>query len=161
MRQHIPIALILALSVSGCSVLDRFRAPRAPLPAAPTAGSGLATEFAPAVETSVLGATGQSAAALDTTTTAEKQAALAAPVAGAERQLGRAVVALGSPAEQGLWLRTALVTSDTKGRVVTASGQSLAVDLRPGAGSAQLSLAAFQALGLGLTSLPEVTVFGP
>ncbi len=156
-----PFAVILALTVSGCSVFDKFRKPQDPLPSPAATDAPLATEFAPAVETTVLGASGQSAAALDTTTTAEKQAALAAPVAGAERQLGTAVVALGSPAEQGLWLRTALVTAEAKGRVVTASGQSLAVDLRPGTGSAQLSLAAFQALGFGLTSLPEVTVFGP
>jgi hypothetical protein len=45
--------------------------------------------------------------------------------------------------------------------VVTASGQSLAVELRPGSGAALLSLAAFQALGLPLTGLPEVTVYGP
>jgi hypothetical protein len=31
--------------------------------------------------------------------------------------------------------------------------------LRPGTGAALLSLAAFRALGLGLTDLPEVTVF--
>jgi hypothetical protein len=33
--------------------------------------------------------------------------------------------------------------------------------LRPGTGGALLSLAAFQALGLSLTELPQVTVFGP
>ena len=70
-------------------------------------------------------------------------------------------MALGSPAEQGIWLKTALVSAVTPGRVVTAGGQSLAVELRPGTGAALLSLAAFQALGLKLTELPEVTVFGP
>jgi hypothetical protein len=48
-----------------------------------------------------------------------------------------------------------------QGRVVTASGQSLTLELRPGTGGALLSLAAFQALGLSLTGLPEVSVFGP
>ena len=46
-----------------------------------------------------------------------------------------------------------------KGKVVTASGASVAVDLQPGSGGALLSLAAYRALGLALTDLPEVTVF--
>jgi hypothetical protein len=71
------------------------------------------------------------------------------------------VVALGPPAEQGLWLSSALVGAVAQGRVTTASGQSLTLELRPGTGAALLSLAAFQALKLPLTDLPEVTVFGP
>jgi len=43
--------------------------------------------------------------------------------------------------------------------VVTASGASVAVDLQSGSGGALLSLAAYRALGLALTDLPEVTVF--
>jgi hypothetical protein len=46
-----------------------------------------------------------------------------------------------------------------KGRVVTASGASANVDLLPGDGAASLSLSAFRALGLGLTDLPEVTIY--
>jgi hypothetical protein len=75
--------------------------------------------------------------------------------------LGRVVVALGPPAEQGIWLSTSLVTEAVQGRVETAGGKSLAVELRPGTGGALLSLAAFQALGLSLTDLPEIRVFGP
>lgn len=101
--------------------------------------------------------TGQTAAALDTTTEAEKAAA-AAPVAGGA-SLGRMVVALGSPAEQGFWLKSPKVTAPGKGHVVTAGGASVSVDLQPGTGGALLSLAAFRALGLGLTDLPEVEVF--
>jgi hypothetical protein len=70
-------------------------------------------------------------------------------------------VALGPPGDQGLWLSTALVQEVAQGRVVTADGTSLAVELRPGSGGALLSLAAFQALGLPLTALPELRVFGP
>ena len=121
----------------------------------------LAVQIAPTVSTTALGAQGVSAAALDRTTAAEKASALAAPVAGGERQLGRVVVALGPPGEQGIWLSSALVTAVANGRVVTAAGQSIGVELRPGSGGALLSLAAFQALGLTLTDLPEVTVFGP
>ena len=102
---------------------------------------------------------GASAAALDQSTAAERAAAVAAKPAGGERALGSAVVALGSPAEQGLWVKSALVVTPAKGRVVTESGASVAVDLLPGTGAASLSLAAFRALGLGLTDLPEVTIY--
>ena len=44
---------------------------------------------------------------------------------------------------------------------MTAGGKSLGLELRPGTGAAHLSLAAFQALGLSLTDLPEVTIYGP
>lgn len=138
--------------LSGCGMLQG-KDPATAMPAA--------VDIAPAVTTSALGAQGASAADLDTTTAAEKAAALAAPVAMGERELGRVTVALGPPAEQGIWLRTGLVSEAVMGRVVTAAGKSLAVELRPGSGAALLSLAAFQALGLGLTELPQVTVFGP
>jgi hypothetical protein len=98
------------------------------------------------------------AATLDTTTEAQRAAAVSAPVLGA-RELGKATVALGSPAEPGFWLRTPLARAPGKGKVVTASGASVAVDLQPGTGGALLSLAAYRALGLSLTDLPEVTVF--
>ena len=107
----------------------------------------------------VLGVTGQSADALDQSSASEIAAATAAPEPAGARELGRAVVALGSPAEQGFWIKTQLVAVAGKGRVVTESGQSVNVDLIPGTGGALLSLAAFRQLGLGLTDLPEVTVF--
>ena len=40
-------------------------------------------------------------------------------------------------------------------------GSLVAGEILPGTGAALLSLAAFQALGLSLTELPEVTVYGP
>jgi hypothetical protein len=156
MKQPLGLAVISVL-LAGCAELR-------PGGAGPGAGPSPAepdTDFVPAAISAGLGAQAMSAAALDTTSAEEKAAALAAPATGAERELGRAVVALGPPAEQGLWMSTALVTAVAKGRVVTASGQSLALELRPGTGAALLSLAAFQALGLPLTGLPEVTVFGP
>jgi hypothetical protein len=98
--------------------------------------------------------------ALDTTTAAQKAAALAAPAKPAgETALGKTAVALGNVTEPGFWLRSSLVKTGGAGRVVTASGASIAVDLIPGAGAAQLSLAAFRALNLPLTDLPEVTIF--
>jgi hypothetical protein len=160
MQQYLAIP-ILALSLSGCALFQNDGAgggvssitgPSEPQPA---------IEVAPTTGTSALGARAVSADALDRTTAAEKAAALAAPAAGGERELGRAVVALGPPAEQGIWLSSPLVTVVAPGRIVTAAGESLAVELRPGTGGALLSLAAFQALGLGLTDLPEVTIYGP
>lgn len=158
MRQLVFIPAV-ALALSGCALFQKDGGRSAVTgPAEPQA----ATEFAPAVSTSVLGTTqAASAEALDKTTAAEKAAALAAPAAGGEKELGKVVVALGPPAEQGLWMSSPLVTEKAQGRIVTAAGKSLAVELRPGTGGALLSLAAFQALGLSLTELPEVTIYGP
>lgn len=100
-----------------------------------------------------------SAEALDTTTEDQRQTALAAPEPAGERALGPATVSLGSPTEGGFWLRTALVEAPASGRVETADGTSVQVELRPGQGAAQLSLAAFRAAGLDLTALPVVQVF--
>jgi len=162
------LALCVALTAtSGCAVLDRLKPGSARTSAAAQTGAVGETETAPdsgeaapvaAAPAPALGP-GQTARTLDTTTAAQKQAALSAPAASGERELGKVAVSLGSPAEPGIWLRSALVTAAGKGRVVTATGQSVAVDLLPGAGAAQLSLAAFMALGLSLTALPEVTVY--
>lgn len=98
----------------------------------------------------------------DTSTEAERVAALAPPAA-ATRELGRSVATLGDPAEPGFWMTTPLVEAVRQGRVThPASGASVAVELRPsgaapGSGS-RLSLAAFRALGLALTDLPELIV---
>ena len=151
-----PICLSLALT-SGCSVLDRFgpKSGGTPVPEVQAAPEPTAPPPAP-----LGGAGSATAATLDQTTTAEKKEALTAPPAAGEAALGRVAVSLGNPAEQGFWLRTTLVSVPGKGRVETAGGQSVAVDLLPGETGAQLSLAAFRALGLSLTDLPEVTVFG-
>lgn len=150
MHKIVPV-LILFTAVSGCAVLDRVRPAPSPVSAPEPTGT-------PSESPAVLGQ-GTTAAALDQTTVEERAAALAAPAASAERSLGKVSVSLGSPAEQGFWLRSGIVTAAGKGRVVTAGGQSVAVDLIPGEGAAQLSLAAFRALGLSLTDLPEVSVY--
>jgi hypothetical protein len=157
MMKHLLLPGLFVLS--GCAL---FQGDSAGRPASVTgpAAPDPAAQMAPSAATT-LGAQAVSAAVLDKTTAAQKAAALAAPPAGAERELGRVTVALGPPAEQGIWLKTALVSEPVMGRVVTAAGTSLAVELRPGTGGALLSLAAFQALKLNLTELPEVTVFGP
>ena len=134
------------LALMSCGAMDRL----VPRPEAAETAAPLGRMQAPA------GA--QTADTLDRTTEAERAAAIADPVAGA-RELGRTSVALGSPAEQGFWLKSPLVTAPGKGKVVTAAGASVAVDLLPGSGGAMLSLAAYRALGLALTDLPEVTVY--
>jgi hypothetical protein len=157
MRQ-LALLSAVAVALSGCALFQKEGGPSGVTgPAEPQP----ATEFAPAVSTSVLGARAVSAEALDKSTAEEKAAALAAPAAGGERELGRVVVALGPPAEQGIWLSSPLVKATAQGRIMTVAGKSLAVELRPGTGGALLSLAAYQALGLNLTTLPEVTVYGP
>ena len=96
----------------------------------------------------------------DTTTAADRAAAMAAPVG--EQQLGTTIASLGSPVEPGIWLRTGLVTELVQGRV-EYQGTSVNVELRPSGGSAtagsQISLAAMRLLGAPLTGLPELTVY--
>ncbi|MGQ0564162.1 MAG: hypothetical protein ACT4OK_03700 [Gemmobacter sp.] len=153
MRHLAPLMLLLLAACANGPFAGLRRDPpvetvAAPPPASPVTG----------VPVPVAGAT--TAAALDTTTEADKAAALAPPPAPAgERSLGTTAVALGNPAEPGFWLRSSLVTAPGAGRVAVAGGASIAVDLIPGTGSAQLSLPAFRALNLPLTALPEVTIF--
>lgn len=148
------ILMSLALTAfSGCAVLERLKPAPSADPVVPEVADPISAASAP-----VLGV-GATATSLDTTSDAQKQAALAAPATSGERELGKVSVSLGSPSEPGIWLRSSLVTAAGKGRVVTATGQSVAVDLLPGQGAAQLSLAAYMALGLPLTALPDVTVF--
>jgi hypothetical protein len=158
MMKHVFLVPLLALSLSGCALFQRKAEAPAPAPAA----SDLATEIAAPVETTSLETLGegQDVAALDTTSEAEKEAALAAPAPAGGGELGRQVVALGSPADPGLWVQTSLVTAVTMGSVKAPNGQTLAVELRPGTGAALMSLAAYQALGIGLTELPELAFFG-
>lgn len=158
MTRFILIATLAGFVLSGCGVVNRLRG----VPDSnPEPGVPMATEIAPAVETAPLPETGgaQTAEALDQTTEAERTAATAVAPAASERELGRVVVALGPVTEQGFWLKSALVTAPGTGRVVTAAGTSVSVDLLPGEGGATLSLAAFRALELSLTELPEVTVY--
>jgi hypothetical protein len=154
------VSLPLLIALAGCAALEPKGDP-APGSITGTPDPEAAAGTMPAAGTTGLGARAVRAETLDTSTPEEKAAALAAPAASGERNLGRVIVALGPPAEQGIWLRTSLVSQAVQGRIVTATGKSLAVELRPGTGGALLSLAAFQALGLSLTGLPEVTVFGP
>lgn len=94
---------------------------------------------------------------LDTTTDEQRKAATAATVP-AGGSLGKVVVTLGDPTTPGFWLRSSLVSAPVPGVIRTAGGVTVQVDLMPGEGAAQLSLAAFRAAGLSLTDLPTVEV---
>ena len=76
--------------------------------------------------------------------------------------LGMTVASLGDPTDPGLWLETPLVSSPTPGRIIAENAQTLLVTLRPSGGAvgsgSRISLAAMQALGLGLTDLATLTV---
>lgn len=144
------VALVLApitLALSGC---DTSPVSAVAPPPAQSAATVAPQRIAPP-------AGSRTAAAFDRTSAAEKAAALAAPASGTA--LGQVTVSLGNPAEQGFWLRSALVKDKRPGVVKLASGKTAQVDLLPlTGGGPQLSLAAYRALGLGLTDLPQVTV---
>lgn len=149
-------AVLLLVLIAGCDRLGRG----APAGDWQEAAPAVLTPQARPVAGAVLAPQGaRTAAAFDRTTPAERAAAVAAPATGAP--LGQVVVSLGNPAEPGFWLRSSLVSAPRTGTVRLASGASVQVDLLPPSGSAaQLSLAAYRALGLGLTDLPQVTVLG-
>ncbi|WGH78130.1 hypothetical protein [Jannaschia ovalis] len=151
MARFVPLLTLVALSAA-CAQL-RGPAPEAHAEVAPAPAPVAAPVPARGVTTS--------AAALDTVSEAEKAAAraeaAAAPAAG---PLGQATVALGDPADPGLWVKTALVDAERPGLVRTGGGDGIAVTLRPlgSDGGAQISLAALRALGLPLTGLHTVTL---
>lgn len=110
-----------------------------------------------------LGSAGQRPESLDQTSEEERAAALA-PAAARTQLLGETLASLGSPSEQGLWLRTGLVSQTAQGRIELPDGsRSLRVELRPsgseaGSGS-RLSLSAFTTLGVPLTQLVTLRVY--
>lgn len=132
-------SLLLLTSVAACSPGWTGRAPE-PGPAGP----------GPAVD-----------AAGDADPLAGEDAADAAGTA-ASGSLGTTIATLGTPTEPGMWLKTPLVSAPVPGRVASAAGNEVAVQLLPTGGapgsSSRLSLPAMQALGLPLTALAEVEV---
>lgn len=157
MKRLVPLVLILS-GLAGCAALAPapvdLSPPEGMLRPVPRPGEGAARPPEGA----------NTAEAFDTTTPAERAAALAAPQPAGEVKLGRTVAALGNPADPGFWLETPLAERAGPGRVVAvASGASVQLDLRPiegpeGAGS-RISLAALRLLGLGLAGLHELDVY--
>ena len=162
------ILLTAAMSLAGCGnnsgfsrLKDRFARPAvasAPRPGEVETGAVIgATTPELAAPRPPAGAI--TAEALDTTTEAQKEAATAVVAAAGDTLIGQTIISLGNPAEPGFWLRGGPVKTASQGRVETIGGQSVQVDLMPGEGPAQLSLAAYRALNLNLTDLVEVRVF--
>ncbi|WP_238991854.1 D-galactarate dehydratase [Gemmobacter caeruleus] len=155
---------VLALALAGCAGGLPFGRGGAAAPA-PQNSPVPPADPAPQVSLPELAAPpprpgARTAETLDTTTPEQRAAATATPAPAAEAALGRVSVTLGDPTAPGFWLKSGLVSSVRPGLVKTTGGQTVQVELQPGDGAAQLSLAAFRALGLSLTDLPEVEVFG-
>lgn len=183
MRAYAPALILISVFLSACGLGGKVvpdsaaglptRLTPAPTPtpvapepavapvAAPVAAPATMLPAAPAAEGAIT--TGPLIATppdlLDQTTAQQRASALTAGT-GEGDELGQVVVSLGSPTDQGIWLKSSLVTVPQKGRVVTDQGAALILDLIPATGAAQLSLAAYRALGLPLTGLPTVTVYG-
>lgn len=155
------------LALAACDDMPVIFAPAAPPdPAAPVDAAPPAPpeEIAEVVSAPPPPPAARTAAELDTTTEAQKAASRQAAAATGGQALGTTIASLGDPTEPGLWLKTPLVGETRAGKIETAGGQSALVQLIPldaprGAGS-QMSIAAFQALGLTLTDLPTLTVYG-
>lgn len=147
----------LTLILSGCAASVQgpdMRPPEGMLHPAPRPGDAA---VAPPADAATVDA-------FDTTTAAERAAASAAPQAGVEQKLGETVASLGNPADPGFWLETPLTDRIRKGRVVAESGESVTLELRPIDGPAsagsRISLPALRLLGVGLTGLHRLSVFG-
>jgi hypothetical protein len=143
------LALSLVLAVAGCDsgfrplgFMDRFRGNDASDVPPPAVAEEVAEEEA------VEAATGEEAEA-------------PAPSA-ASGSLGTTVASLGDPTRPGLWLETPLVSAEAAGTLVAENGNRIDVTLIPSGGAAgsgsRISVAAMQALGLGLTDLATLTV---
>ncbi|MCC5992166.1 MAG: D-galactarate dehydratase [Rhodobacteraceae bacterium] len=149
---RVPAQVLILAVLSACGPISLPFARQADAPREP----------APQVQT----ATADTARPMSRPETAITAAATTTPAAqpvAAPGALGTTLAGLGSPTEGGLWLRTGLVTRVAQGRVVVPSGQSVQLELRPsgqapGSGS-QMSLAAYQALGVPLTQLVRLQVF--
>jgi hypothetical protein len=158
MKQAVYIFVLLPV-LSGCTLKPK-PVPALSEAAGPGANRPLARPEALTARRPPAGA--RTAAALDTTTEAERAEA-AAPAPGGSL-IGRTVASLGDPVAQGFWLETPLVSIARRGKIVLpGSGASVEVDLRPipgpqSAGS-RISLAAMRLLGVMLTDLPELEVY--
>lgn len=150
-------AAIALAALSACATLDQAEMP-------PEQNADIRPELRPdAVEAAARPVLARTVDEFDTTTPEERRAATR-PQAAGETELGMTVASLGAPAEPGFWLRTPLVSSPAKGRVVYPNtGKSVNVELLPRAGPAsagsQMSLAAMRVIEAPLTDLPQVRVF--
>jgi hypothetical protein len=159
------LSFLVLVALAGCGALP-FVGGSSSAPSVAVQAPGMDTRrplARPGQRDVALGQAGQTPDELDTTTAAERAAAQSVTPTN-EAALGDTLASLGSPTEQGFWLRTGLVTRVQQGRVERMDGTgAIRVELRPsgaepGAGS-QLSLAAFRAMGAPLTELLPLLVF--
>src|SRR6056297_629239 len=138
-------AVLVCLLAGGCALLGQEEAPRDTAPQGEDAADGTDAPAEP----------GASHAAAPQAGTAPETPAPTLPAT--------TIASLGDVARPGLWMRTPLVTAPMRGRVSDpGTGASVVLDLipldaAPGAGS-RMSLAAYQALGLSFTDLPELRI---
>lgn len=148
------VSAFLCLALAGCSTPLVQRLIGHPPPAA-----GPALPAAPPIDAAPLAAGGQDAAAPAAAPAAATPAAAATPVPG--QTLGTTLATLGAPGEQGLWIKTPLVSAPMQGSV-RWQDTTIGVQLRPSGGTAgsgsQISLDAMRLLGAPLTGIVELTV---
>lgn len=149
------VVLIAVLGLAGCANGPGFLRP-----AENVTGGGAE---APEVGVAAPPADARTEEAFDTTTEAERAAAVAAPQPAGERALGTTVATLGSPADPGIWMETPLVGAVTQGRVEAQNGKSVQLELRPIDGPAtagsRISLPALRLLEVGLAGLHTLKVY--
>lgn len=160
------LGALALLALAACTSATQTT-PRTP---GTTAGSGGETAGTGTAAGSVLTAAARPSPAARTaaqfdTTTREQKAAAAAPPATGERRIGTTIASLGDPSQPGFWIKTPLVKSEADGRIVNpANGKSAKVRLipldGPASGGSQVSLPALQLIGVSLTDLPTIEVYG-
>lgn len=159
------ISFLAAVVLSGCALTAPVEE-RPDASAQSTAGGQLRPLARPAALNTSVSAPSPAARTVEEfdTTTAEQRSEAASATEEPEADLGLTVASLGSPSEPGFWLKTPLVTSPAKGRVVyPATGKSVAVELIPIDGpktaGSRMSLPAMRLIEAPLTELPQVRVF--
>ena len=158
MKHLISLGLVLALSACSDGLSNPFKK-QEPNSLEPAVGEQMPAPTVPAAVEP--GTSGQTAATLDRVTPEAREAATTGSQSGAP--LGQTVASLGDPGQVGFWLKTSLVTAAMPGRLETGTGSFVNVTLLPienDAGGSEISLSAMRALGLDLTALPSLQVFG-
>jgi hypothetical protein len=157
-------ASIVTLALGGCATLPfGIKSGATDTPAA-SAETGTRPQARPEGGAPAPSTTARTVEQFDTTTSAERTAAAAAPTGASTQQLGRTIASLGDPTDPGFWIETGLVTTVQPGRLdYPANGTSVQVELRPSGGppdsGSRVSLPALRVLNAPLTELPELVMF--
>ncbi len=154
--------LAVLLLLAGCAALDWPGASR-PEGAVPSEGRA-ADRARPGTDVAPVPPSARTVEDFDTTTRKQKAEAVAGAAAGGGVDLGITIASLGTATEPGFWLKTPLVSSPARGRVVyPGTGKSVQVDLIPIDGprtaGSRMSLSAMRLIGAPFTGLPEIRVY--